>query len=72
MSDGSVNLRNLAYSMDQFLATPVADKGPVSFVMRQIASKAYQNELQLLRWVGPQGVTRNCSCGHGSPTVCCA
>lgn len=49
MSDGSVNLRSLAFSMDQYLSTPAADKSPVATVMRQIASKAYRNELQLLR-----------------------
>ena len=49
VSGGSVNLRSLASSMDQYLATPAADKSPVASVMRQIASKAYRNELQLLR-----------------------
>jgi len=49
VSGGSVNLRSLASSMDQYLSTPAADKSPVATVMRQIAGKAYRNELQLLR-----------------------
>ena len=61
LTDGMVNLRTLLSTMDQYMSAD-AGETPAYTIMKQIALKAYKNEIHLLRFVYTQLHTLSIGC----------